>query len=147
MYLLIMISLVACGTQDADPSIEEPKGDEIQLSEQTDVPYTLVTSDQSPVDIQDKVEEMKMKPSTEVITIGDRDYIIVTMGEQSTGGYEVMIHQVVEVEAEVRVWYEFKSPGQDDSVTEAFTYPYAIVEMEHSDKPIVFNEVEAEKIE
>jgi len=65
-------------------------------------------------------------------------YLLVTYGEQPTGGYRVEITDVVEGEDELRVYVEFTEPGEDDIVTQAITYPYDIIIVEPTDLPVTF---------
>jgi hypothetical protein len=145
LFLMLLLGLMACGAQDNDLSNGESETGDIQLTEQEDVPYKQLTNEELPGELQGIIEEIKLTESNEIIVIGEHDYILITMGEQKTGGYEIIIHQVVEVEDEVRVWYEFITPAKDEMVTEAITYPFAIVQIDHTAKPIVVKKVEAPK--
>jgi hypothetical protein len=145
MYVVMILSLVACGVTQNDTSIADKEIEGTNLTEQSDISFEKIDKEAAPTEVQEKVDQVLKEFSTNVITIGEDHYILITMGEQATGGYEVMIHQVVEVEEEVRVWYEFISPGNDDMTTQALTYPYSIVKIPHTKKTIVFEQVEKVK--
>ncbi len=65
-------------------------------------------------------------------------YLLVTYGEQPTGGYRVEITDVVEEDDQLTVYVEYTEPGEDNIVTQAITYPYDLVKVEPTDLPVTF---------
>lgn len=65
-------------------------------------------------------------------------YILVTYGEQRTGGYVVDIKEVVEHEDEIIVTVQFQDPAEDEGVIFALTYPYDLYVIEDTDKPVKY---------
>ena len=65
-------------------------------------------------------------------------YLLVTYGEQPTGGYTVEITAIVEEEDRVVVTAHFTEPGEDDVVIQVITYPYALAVIEDPGKPVEF---------
>ena len=63
--------------------------------------------------------------------------IAVFMGERSTGGYEVLIERITDVEGEIIVNVNEIFPGRI-FVTEAFTWPHHIIKVGRVQKPMVF---------
>ncbi len=64
------------------------------------------------------------------------NFIILNMGEKPTGVYSITVENVVELDNIVVVTIKEKSPDPDAMVTQAITYPYAIVKI-NSKKQIV----------
>lgn len=65
-------------------------------------------------------------------------YLLVTYGEKPTGGYNVEITGISEEENKLVVTANFTEPGEDDMVTEAFTYPYDLVAIEDPGLPVLY---------
>jgi len=68
----------------------------------------------------------------------DTLYLLVTYGEQPTGGYEVEITDVVEEPDRLLVKVSFAEPAEDEPVTTALTYPYDLEAVEPTDLPVEF---------
>ncbi len=65
-------------------------------------------------------------------------YLLVTFGEQPTGGYSVEITSLEEEADQLTVTVKFTEPGEDDIVTQALTYPYDLKETEPTGLPVEF---------
>jgi effector-binding domain-containing protein len=68
----------------------------------------------------------------EALKIKDIDWnkqmlLVASMGSKSTGGYDIKITGAKVDEGVLKVSYKTKSPGPDDLVTQAFTYPSHVV--------------------
>ena len=77
------------------------------------------------------VESLRHVEGVHVGVFNETRLIMVALGEKPTGGYDVTIQQVTRGEhgqwlAEVKI----TEPGPDDMVTQAITYPYALVAVE-----------------
>ncbi len=77
-------------------------------------------------DVQDKT---KLGYSAKVNADGKVDFTL-SWGEKSTGGYSITITETKVVGSELQIYYKTKSPGPDDMVTQAFTYPKASVTLD-----------------
>jgi hypothetical protein len=58
---------------------------------------------------------------------GDRFGLLVTLGEQRTGGYAIKVQRIVLSRATLEVHVGVTRPGKGDMVTQAFTYPLDFV--------------------
>ena len=74
----------------------------------------------------------KDSPLTYIATANAKGTIDFTLswGEKKTGGYSVEITKVVQSGKELRISYKLTSPGPDDIVTQALTYPKDTVNLE-----------------
>ena len=62
--------------------------------------------------------------------------VIINAGEKSTGGYEINIIDITYDGTEMVITVEETSPGPDEMVTEALTYPSCAVELDKLPKSI-----------
>lgn len=53
--------------------------------------------------------------------------LVVSMGTQSTGGYSIRITRAKEEKGVLKVFYKTQSPGPEDLVTQAITFPSHVV--------------------
>ena len=73
-------------------------------------------------------------------------YLLVTYGEQPTGGYGVEITDVVEESDRLVVHVTFTEPDEDEAVTPALTYPYDLKTVEPTDLPVEFEAEGAKEV-
>lgn len=78
---------------------------------------------------QHELEARKKQEGSYLFTDNGKNYLAVFAGERNTGGYGVEIIEVVSLESELMVSVEMTEPGPDMMVTEALTYPMALVEL------------------
>ncbi len=77
----------------------------------------------------------------------DITYILVCLGEQPTGGYAVEVTQIekencLDGACELTVELEVTEPGEDESVTQALTYPFDLVTVEGTGHDFSLSEME-----
>lgn len=64
-------------------------------------------------------------------------YVLVAAGERPTGGYSVEVQRVVQRTGRAEVYYRVIAPPPDAMVTQAFTYPYALIRLEEPAEEVV----------
>ena len=69
--------------------------------------------------------------------VQNANFVILNMGERTTGGYSIGIDNVVETETNIIVTVKENSPEAGSMVTQSFTTPYCVLKI-NSKKPIVF---------
>lgn len=74
----------------------------------------------------------KIKPTD----INTANFLILSMGEKSTGGYSIDIERVEETDKNIIVTVKETAPKPGEMVTMAFTAPYAVVRI-NSKKEII----------
>ena len=67
--------------------------------------------------------------------INTSNFILLNMGEKTTGGYSIEVVKVEELSDKIIVTVKENSPKSGDNVTDAITNPYAVVKI-NSKKPI-----------
>lgn len=65
------------------------------------------------------------------------NFVILNMGEKSSGGYSIGVDSVVETADKIIIKIKENKPAPGAMVTQAITYPYAVVRI-NSKKPIEF---------
>ena len=80
-------------------------------------------------------ENLKSKIKTTDLQISN--FIVLNMGEKSTGGYSIGIDTVVETDSSIIITVKENSPADGSFVTQAFTYPFCVVKI-NSKKEIIF---------
>jgi len=66
------------------------------------------------------------------------NFLILNLGEKSTGGYSIGVESAKETDANIVVKIKKTSPEAGENVTYAFTNPFTIVKI-NSKKPIIFD--------
>jgi hypothetical protein len=75
-------------------------------------------------------------------------FYIICMGEKSTGGYSLEVKEVYRTDdGETVVIVDEKSPGKDDIVTQAFTYPTLMIEFPSYQEKITIKNMDGVKFE
>lgn len=67
----------------------------------------------------------------------EHNFLLLNMGEKSSGGFSITVSNVVEKEGQIIVTVIENSPKDGEMVTMALTYPVCVVKIK-SKKPIVF---------
>lgn len=81
----------------------------------------------------------KLKNKIQLDDIQNSNFIILNMGEKSTGGYKIGIETVVETDKNIIVTVKEISPEADEMVSQAITTPYCIVKINSKKEIIIQN--------
>ena len=66
-------------------------------------------------------------------------YIARGYGVKKTSGYSVNVSRCYETEQRVHINTSLLGPGKEEKILKKKTYPYVVVKMEYTDKPIEFD--------
>ena len=80
-----------------------------------------------PANIQTFIQEIKNKRGFAYFKENGAYIMIITLGEKPSGGFNVKVEAVEDIEGITKVTVREHEPGPDDIVTMALTYPYTIV--------------------
>jgi hypothetical protein len=148
--LIIVFSLAGCswGSKTANMNTPPPGGDQ---SSQTNpatggtpengekssgqtapvqwsgVKGTVLTSDY-PAEINKYLEENKTKETQQVLTINNKTYLIMTMGQQSTAGYRIELKSLVLKNGVLTASAKYEKPLPNEAVAAVITYPSLVIE-------------------
>ncbi len=144
MALIFLITACATPVEQED---EVGLIDLIDDQEVTSLEFeTLAQSTQSPYESEghyvitneEDLADLELDELADKVNFEEEMILAVFMGERTTGGYSIEIVEIVEMDDVIEVLIEETSPGEDDMVTMALTYPEHIVKMEKTEKPIEF---------
>ena len=138
LLLTIIASLLlnsSCGTKQA--VVEAPQLFEM-LTQQNDggasIKFYEILTESNEIAMLQSDEHLHNKiKSTDTETA---NFIILNMGEKPTGGYSVAVDSVTELDNLIIVSVKERAPESGAMVTQAISYPYAIVKI-NSKKQIV----------
>ena len=126
-----------------DNLITEPGEGEENLAGEGDG-HMYETYDQLPDMVQEWIEASLTVFGAQTLLYEDVLYLLVTYGEKPTGGYDVTIEDISVESNSLIVTANFTAPGEDDMVTQAFTYPFDLAMLDNPDMPVEFRATGAE---
>lgn len=102
--------------------------------------YEEISREQAPQAVQDWVDRSLKMELGQSMTVGDKTYLLITRGEKNTGGFDVEVSGIQDRGDHWEVSVTYTDPGENP-VIQVFTYPYTLIAMDKTDKPIQFTEV------
>ena len=78
-----------------------------------------------------------LKHKVSALDVQNANFVILNMGEKTTGGYSIGIENVVETDSNIIITVKETNPDPESMVTQAFTMPFCVVKI-NSKKPIIF---------
>ena len=78
-----------------------------------------------------------LKHKVSALDVQNANFVILNMGEKTTGGYTIGIENVVETDSNIIIIVKETNPDPGSMVTQAFTMPFCVVKI-NSKKPIIF---------
>lgn len=130
-------------TDESKAEDEKPSSDDYEKVEYENMENIGIL----PKDVQEKIEELKVKRGYTYFKIEDGYVIFISMGEKNTGGYSISVISVENVHGTARITVEEKSPEKNDEVTHAITYPYTIIKIKGVEKKFEVVTKDGEKFE
>ncbi|TCS83042.1 protease complex subunit PrcB family protein [Tepidibacillus fermentans] len=101
--------------------------------------YKVIQEENTPIQVRDWVKANRSKEKHSVIETNSKIYIVVTRGEKRTSGYEIIVKNIDVKETEIHITFQYKDPKPDSLVMQVLAYPLLILEIEKTDKTIVFH--------
>lgn len=102
------------------------------------IAYEPMALENAPSAIVSWVESRGSNAVRETRTEGQHTYILVSDGVKPTGGYSVVITDIIQVNNQIIVKAQVTSPTPGQFVTEALTHPFALVRIAKTNLPISF---------
>lgn len=95
------------------------------------IPYHGIAYTDLPMEVQALVDRSKNTSTAQVIKgEGDTQYAFISLGARNTGGYEVEISSVEEVDGKILVIYQEKRPASGQMVIQVITYPWQVIQVD-----------------
>jgi len=135
-FLFIVFLLVSCGAKATKVTVKRPLFE--VLTQQSDGGgnihfYEILTE---PNEIKMLQNDKQLKNKITSIDVQRSNFVILNMGEKSTGGYSVAVESVQETEKNIIINVKESSPEPDAMVTQGVTYPFCVVKI-NSKKEII----------
>ncbi|MEN1970662.1 protease complex subunit PrcB family protein [Lentibacillus sp. N15] len=129
---VLSTGIILCGCQTNDSEGDNMHKDEQHIEpEITNLPFQSLNTNQTPKQIQHWLAKKRSQQANKVFIENGKTYVIVQLGQKSTGGYHVAIKQIQLEHASsgdkiITVNYQVQAPKQGSFNTQALTYPLAI---------------------
>lgn len=89
-----------------------------------------------PNEIKMLQNDKKMKNKISPIDVQKSNFVILNMGEKSTGGYSISVENVIETDKNIIITVKETEPEPGSMVTQGLTYPFCVVKL-NSKKEII----------
>ncbi len=137
IVLLVAVALVSCGAT-VTKSSEKSSLYEV-LTQQTNggasIRFFEILSEPNEIAMLQNDENLKNKISSNDVQTAN--FIVLNMGEKTSGGYSIGIDTVIETDKNIVITIKETNPEPGSMVTQAFTNPFCVVKI-NSKKEIIF---------
>ena len=118
LLFMIVLGLTGCG---GDRSDKEGSG-------KNEPTIHSVAKKELPKEVKSKMDELtdSKKEGEATVRKGYCIYLLVALGERSTGGYSVDFTKAELADGKLHVYAKEKTPSKDSAVTQAITYPVEV---------------------
>ncbi|MDI5896050.1 protease complex subunit PrcB family protein [Flavobacterium algoritolerans] len=134
---LVAVALVSCGTT-VTKSSDKSSLYEV-LTQQTNggasIRFFEILSEPNEIAMLQNDENLKNKISSNDVQTAN--FIVLNMGEKTSGGYSIGIDSVIETDKNIVITIKETNPKPGSMVTQAFTNPFCVVKI-NSKKEIIF---------
>lgn len=104
-----------------------------------DLDFTVVKESDLPIELRTAIEEKKENGFKLTFAQEDYLYIVIGYGEQSTGGYSIVVNDLYLTQNAILFDTELFGPKTGEVVEESPSYPYIVVKIEYMDKSVIFD--------
>ncbi|MDP3680304.1 MAG: protease complex subunit PrcB family protein [Flavobacterium sp.] len=134
---LVAVALVSCGAT-VTKSSDKSSLYEV-LTQQTNggasIRFFEILSEPNEIAMLQNDENLKNKISSNDVQTAN--FIVLNMGEKTSGGYSIGIDSVIETDKNIVITIKETNPEPGSMVTQAFTNPFCVVKI-NSKKEIIF---------
>jgi hypothetical protein len=89
-----------------------------------------------PNEIRMLQNDKKLRNKISPIDVQKSNFVILNMGEKSTGGYKITVESVIETDKNIIITVKETEPEPGSMVTQGLTYPFCVVKL-NSKKEII----------
>lgn len=115
--------------------------------EESPMKVVEIQIEQAPETIRNLFEQQKFNEISTVVEEGNYVYVLLTMGEQPTSGYEISFISVSEANNKYQVSYEWIVPQPNSVGLQVITYPYLLLQLPKTENEIIFLKHKNEEVE
>lgn len=134
---LVALALVSCGATSTKNSEKNSLYEVLtqQSNGGASIRFFEILSEPDQIAMLQNDENLKNKINPN--DIQNSNFLVLNMGEKTTGGYSIDINTVIETDKNIVVTIKETSPEPGSMVTQAFTNPFCVVKI-NSKKDIIF---------
>lgn len=89
--------------------------------------FEVVDAEQAPAEISSWVSRSLDEAHVKTRLHGDITYVLITLGEKNSGGYDIHVTDVKQYYNKIVVHYDVTEPDKGTPVINAFTYPFELI--------------------
>ena len=127
LMLLLLTVLMGCG-------IEKTNRTKIR-----DLEFSILSEEEIPEELKKQIEEKKAADFKLTFETPENLYIVHGYGEQTTGGYSIVVKEIYESSNAIFFDSELVGPRKGETITKSPSYPFVVVCTEKVDKTVVFD--------
>lgn len=131
---LLAFSLISAGCVSSTTTLN-PKVP--AQADQADIPYHIEKKP-FPSAVQEIISVVSQTGGVRAVTIQERTYLVIALGQRNTAGYSIEITSVEKLGDRIVVSFIEKKPGPGDMVAQVITYPYIVASIPKTTLPIEF---------
>lgn len=133
---IFMLAITGCAGNKTEPE----KKPETPQPKAGDINFSIIDPAGAPGKIGDLVNKLKTSASASLVEEDGGTYVLVTWGEQRTGGFDAKIEKVTQSvgagqKATATVRALLTAPKPEDVVTQSITYPLVLAKLDTGRKP------------
>ena len=134
--LLLTLILASCGASSTKSSVNKPLFE--VLTQQNDggasIRFYEILTEEKEIGMLENDEHLWKKISANDIQTSN--FIILNMGEKSTGGYKIGVESALETDKNIVITVKETIPEPNTVSSQVYTYPYSVVKI-NSKKEII----------
>jgi hypothetical protein len=134
---LVVLAIVSCGAK-VTKSANKNSLYEVLITQTyggASIRFFEILSEPNEIKMLQSDENLKNKISLNDVQTSN--FVILNMGEKTSGGYNIGVETVVETDKNIVITIKETSPEPGSMVTQAFTNPFCVVKI-NSKKEIIF---------
>lgn len=103
-----------------------------------DLEMTVLSEDKIPAELKNIIDEKKSQPFQLTYKDEGNLYICIGYGEQSTGGYSVVVNELYLTDSSICVNTSLLGPESADRDNQVPSYPFIVIKTELLENPVIF---------
>lgn len=133
---LLSLILISCGASSTKSSEKKPLFEVLTQQSFGGANIRFFEILTEPNEIKMLQNDAKLKNKIKPNDIQTSNFVVLNMGEKSSGGYKIGIESAVETDKNIILTVKESAPDPSTTVTQVFTNPYCVVKI-NSKKGII----------
>lgn len=95
------------------------------------IDWGILSYEDLPLSFKEKLSRPKKEPAVEVAYQDNSSYILLTLGEKRTGGYDIAVERIEHTGGKIVVTYKEITPQAESINIQVLTYPWKAIKVKH----------------